>query len=57
MKKIITAAALVVGLIGVSMSAAEAYPHHGWHHHGGHRHCTGWGWHHHHERFCRGWGW
>lgn len=52
MKALITAAALVVGLMG-TMTAADAYPHHGWGHHHGHRHCTSWGHHHH----CRGWGW
>ena len=51
MKTLITAAALVVGLLGASVTAADAHPH-GWGHHG-HRHCTSWGHHHH----CRGWGW
>ncbi|MEI9997146.1 MAG: hypothetical protein WDM91_21300 [Rhizomicrobium sp.] len=57
MKKIISAAAIAVALIGASTGVAEArwHGHHGgWHHH---RHCTSWGWHHHHSRFCRGWGW
>ncbi len=55
MKALIAAAALAVGMMAVTASPADAYPHHGggWHHH---RHCTGWGFHHH-RRFCRGWGW
>ena len=54
MKKIIIAVALVAGMLGATVGAAEAYPHHGW---GQHRHCTGWGWRdHHHDRYCRGWG-
>jgi len=57
MKTVIAAAALAVGLMGVTTGAAEArHWHHGgwgWHHH---RHCTGWGYHHH-RRWCRGWGW
>jgi hypothetical protein len=52
MKTLIAAAALAVGLMGATVSVADAYPHHGWGHHG-HRHCTSWGHHHH----CRGWGW
>jgi Spy/CpxP family protein refolding chaperone len=52
MKALLAAAALVVGLLGVTATAADAYPHHG------HRHCTGWGWHHHHhDRYCSHWGW
>ena len=55
MKKIIVAVALVAGMLGASVVAADAYPHHGGYGH--HRHCTGWGWrHHHHDRYCRGWG-
>jgi Spy/CpxP family protein refolding chaperone len=56
MKSLLLAAALAVGMMGVTATAADAHPwhHHGWHHH---RHCVGWGWHHHHERFCRHWGW
>ena len=50
MKALLVAAALAVGLMGVTITAADA--------HHGHRHCTSWGWHsHHHGRFCRGWGW
>jgi len=59
MKTMIAAVTLAIGLMGASMTAADAYPHHGhggWGHHHGHRHCTSWG-HHHHSRFCRGWGW
>ncbi|HEY4941144.1 MAG TPA: hypothetical protein VII56_06925 [Rhizomicrobium sp.] len=52
MKTLITALALAVGLMGSTMTAADAHPH-GWGHHHGHRHCTSWGHHHH----CRGWGW
>jgi hypothetical protein len=54
MKAVIAAAALAVGLMGVTATSAEAYPHHpwGWHH----RHCVGWGWHHH-ARYCRVWHW
>ena len=59
MKTVIAAAALAVGLMGVTTGAAEARWHHGWHsgwHH--HRHCISWGWsHHRHERYCRRWGW
>ncbi|MEI9991574.1 MAG: hypothetical protein WDM86_16205 [Rhizomicrobium sp.] len=56
MKTLLTAAVLAVGLMGVTVTAADAYPHHhGWGHH---RHCTSWGWRHHHrDRWCRGWGW
>ena len=57
MKTLIAAAALAIGLMGVTATTADAYPHHGGGYHHGHRHCTGWGWHHHHERYCRGWGW
>lgn len=52
MKKVIVAIALVAGMLGASVSVADAHPH-GWGHHHGHRHCTSWGHHHH----CRGWGW
>ena len=55
MKTMIAAVTLAIGLMGASITAADAYPHHGhgWGHHHGHRHCTSWGHHHH----CRGWGW
>jgi hypothetical protein len=58
MKTVIAAAALAVGLMGVTTGAAEARWHHGWHsgwHH--HRYCSSWGWRHHHTRYCRGWRW
>jgi Spy/CpxP family protein refolding chaperone len=54
MKVLLTAAALAVGLMAVTATAADARP---WHH-GHHRHCSSWGWHHHHhDRWCRHWGW
>jgi hypothetical protein len=55
--KAIIASVFALGLLGASVSSAEALTihigpghYHGWHHH----HCWGWGWHYHH-RFCRGW--
>jgi hypothetical protein len=61
MKALVAAAALAVGLMGVTATSADAYPHHpwGWHsgyYHGGYGHhgCHYWGWHHGH-RWCRGW--
>lgn len=56
MKALLTAAALAVGLMGASVTSADALTIHlGGHHH---RHCTSWGWHHHHhDRYCRHWGW
>lgn len=60
MKAIITAAALVVGMLALGTTGAEARPYHhghGWGHHH-HRHCVAWSWHHHrHVRICRRWGW
>jgi hypothetical protein len=49
MKKLVLAAAIASGLLGMGITAAQAHPHH--------RHCTSWGWHHHHARYCRHWGW
>ncbi|MEJ0044623.1 MAG: hypothetical protein WDM81_21445 [Rhizomicrobium sp.] len=55
MKTLLTAAVLAAGLMSISVTAADARPHHGWNHH---RHCVTWGWRHHHrDRWCRRWGW
>jgi hypothetical protein len=57
--KAIIASIFALGLLGASVSSADALTihigpghgyYHGWHHH----RCWGWGWHHH-QRFCRGW--
>jgi hypothetical protein len=66
--KALIASVFAVGLLGASVSSAQALTihvghhygyHHGHHYHYGwrhHRHCGAWGWHHH-ARFCRYWRW
>ncbi|MBS0471084.1 MAG: hypothetical protein JSR60_08440 [Proteobacteria bacterium] len=57
MKKLVLAAVAATGLLAMGTTAADAYPHHGWHHRH-HRVCTRFVWrHHHHERVCVRWGW
>ncbi|HTP76066.1 MAG TPA: hypothetical protein VMJ73_03730 [Rhizomicrobium sp.] len=52
--KAIVATVFALGLLGASVTAADALTIHIGTHHWHHRHCWGWGWHHHH-RYCRGW--
>ena len=70
--KAIIASVFALGLLGASVSSAEALTihvgtghhdgwrhHYGWHQHYGwhhHRRCGSWGWRHH-TRYCRGWRW
>jgi hypothetical protein len=55
--KALFASVFVLGLLGASVSSADALTISVGGDHHGHRHCTGWGWHAHHHRYCRGWGW